>query len=229
MASSKNPWERYVALQDSLTGLVMSGARSIEWVNERLQTLLDLPRPRVVPALPEEEELRLQRLFDAQFPRRGWDILEALAPILDPAFVPGSEESEVPPVCLVYRAFGGLGVSRMRSHRVSDEPPKEIFENDWRISDVVRSGIYHLYLQHCLGDDWWFRASKCMNACVPPTWNAVPANRWRVEEAICSCLILAVGDTAAGFNTGRDIVHVVHANRIPVGRDQGGVLWVVCL
>lgn len=81
VSSQLNPYERYVTLQDSLTGLVMSGARDIEWVNSQLQIIIGKPRPQFeVRGVDQKRAEELLAFWHERFPRRGRAILELLGP-----------------------------------------------------------------------------------------------------------------------------------------------------
>lgn len=85
MASSRlNPYERFFTLLYSLLGLVMSGARSISWLNNKFQEVVDLPKPKdlKIPGYHEGGVKDVVSWWNDKFPRSGLSITLAIAPFL---------------------------------------------------------------------------------------------------------------------------------------------------
>lgn len=82
---SVNPFERFFALLYSLLGLVMSGARGIGWLNDKIQEIIDQPKPILeIEGIAKAQVEVIIRLWEERFPRRGWAITKLLAPFYSP-------------------------------------------------------------------------------------------------------------------------------------------------
>lgn len=82
---SKNPHDRHIRLLCSLGGLYMSGARSIEWINDLLQQILNLPNR--LHARREEIGPEILRLIGILFDTS--DPYFALKPLLEEPIILG--------------------------------------------------------------------------------------------------------------------------------------------
>ncbi|MDP2932866.1 MAG: hypothetical protein Q8N81_01935 [bacterium] len=79
-----NPFERNFKLRASIDDLVMSGARDIHWHNDRLQKMLEEPKPHFQLGLPLETYRDEVAFWEQLFPDFGVRIVEIIGPFLSP-------------------------------------------------------------------------------------------------------------------------------------------------
>lgn len=80
MANDKivNPFERNIKLNDSIASLHLQGARPIEWINDRLQKIIDEPHPCVKLDMTMDDYTKHVRLWEKDFPGEGHLIVDTI-------------------------------------------------------------------------------------------------------------------------------------------------------
>lgn len=148
----ENQYERFFKLLHSLLGLVMSGARKVDWLNGKLQTIVDTPQPHKVFGMTVEEYWEAVGKLSKEYPiNRGEQIMEVIGHFCKTKagwFFPSLQLDENILAEEVYKALFWLGTAGIK---VVHEVPTESSSfhwlratlNNWMLSELG----YNFYQQ----------------------------------------------------------------------------------
>lgn len=253
MESGTNAWERNSKLYYTLIGLVMSGARSIGWLNERLQAIVDEPNPIYqIPGLPRDFIRKLVEHWDRLLPSKGHSAVELVGPFFSPELSfklrPAAEnliervheaifwlDWGCPVVHTTPSALASRGpnLERSRFQYGFQEVagwllPEDLLQIFWPLPVEVRGFGYRSLdekLRNCLWDSLWdYYEEAFEDERVEETPLHVLGDNLRVS------LLYALGYLEAGDNRRdfRPLLELWRSGNLPLGLDHEGNFWVLC-
>lgn len=147
-----NPYERSFKLLYSLLGMVVSGAKTIYWLNDGWQRMVNEPKPHEVFKIALEKYRAEVEFWEERFPEKGSAIVDIIGPFVSPALHLGLEPAD-----------GDLPQQATSAVFWYDQPREVVLEHVWMASrgpaeyEYPVSENFQTYLavyQHSVSEDF---------------------------------------------------------------------------